>query len=363
MGVVHLARMEGWGFEKLVALKTLQRNIAEQPRARAMFLDEIRIAARISHPHVVGILEAGETEAEVWVAMELVRGASLRQLARVPLDEEWARRWPLVVAHVVADACEGLHAAHELTDDGGRPLQIVHRDVSPSNLVVGYDGIARVLDFGVASAVDRVHRTMSGQFRGKVGYASPEHLEGKPLDRRADVWSIGVLMWEALTRRPLFPARSLVHAIEAIGSAPIPPLNEALAESGVTVPRGLDEAVTKCLQRDLSRRFPTTRALGDELRLVLAEELDVLGPGDVAELVRAVRPNLPLAPTDPAGPWERWPTPVVSRSGPSRGTTMPRRGSRVPPPPPPPGYSVGSWASRSAGGSGAGRRPPQCGIT
>lgn len=287
MAAVHLARMEGFGFERLVAVKVLQDELAAHSDARTLFLDEVRIAARISHPNIVSVLEAGETDTTVWLAMDLVHGVTLRELASCPTPGDLAASWPLVAAHVLADACEGLHAAHESRDEQGRPLRVVHRDVSPSNIMVGFDGVARVLDFGIARAVDQAHRTMTGQFRGKLGYASPEHLDGRPLDLRADVWALGVVLWEMLTRRRLFEARSIAEAVSLIGTRPIPTLTEA----GADVPRGFDEIVSRCLQRDSERRYPSARALGDDLRLLLAEQLDVLGPGDVDRYIATVAPN------------------------------------------------------------------------
>src|SRR5688500_2262135 len=208
MGTVYLARAEGpSGFEKLVALKRIHEHLAKDPRFVAMFLDEARLAARIHHPNVCSVIDFGTVEDSYYLTMPFVEGESFHRLLRSLAkrgDPGASRSFWYIAARIVAEACEGLHAAHELRDDVGEPLEVVHRDVSPQNLLIGYYGGVRVLDFGVASARHRLYSTATGEVKGKFAYIAPEQIEGQPVDRRADVWSLGVVLYECIALRRLF---------------------------------------------------------------------------------------------------------------------------------------------------------------
>jgi serine/threonine-protein kinase len=203
MATVHFGRLLGpVGFSRTVAIKRLLPHYARDPEFVAMFLDEARLAARIRHPNVVPTLDVVASKGELFLVMEYVQGESLARLAR-DVQARSERIPPPIVAAILSGALQGLHAAHEARDESGRSLNIVHRDVSPQNLLVGIDGMVRVLDFGVAKAAGRVQTTQEGQVKGKFSYMAPEQLEG-PVTRAADIFSAAVILWEALCGRRLY---------------------------------------------------------------------------------------------------------------------------------------------------------------
>src|SRR5690606_6613155 len=250
MGTVFLARAAGpAGFEKLVALKRIHPHMATDRRFVSMFLDEARIAAQIQHPNVCSVIDFGEVDGNYFLTMPFILGESLNRVigtaARLPPGPV-ADLLPLVAARLVADACEGLHAAHELRDEQGNPRDVVHRDVSPHNLMVGYDGVVRVLDFGVASARDRHYQTTTGEVKGKFAYLAPEQIEAQKVDRRADIWALGVVLWEAVTARRLFARVSMAATIRAVSMLKVPSVRELAPHA----PAALDAVVQKALARD-----------------------------------------------------------------------------------------------------------------
>ena len=202
MAIVWLARVKGkLGFEKLVAVKTILPHLAKDESFRTMFLDEARIASRIRHPHVASMEDLGEDDGTLYMVLEWIHGDSLARLfdaasksgRPVPLD---------VLLRILADACAGLHSAHELRGEDGRSLDVVHRDVSPQNLLVTSAGVTKVIDFGIAKALDRVaEQTRVGLLKGKVEYSAPEAVRMKPCDRRVDVWALGVILYQFLAGR------------------------------------------------------------------------------------------------------------------------------------------------------------------
>ncbi|MCW5832327.1 MAG: serine/threonine protein kinase [Labilithrix sp.] len=198
MATVHFGRMHGAiGFSRLVAVKRLHPNYANDAHFVQMFLDEARLAARISHPNVVSTLDVVADESEVFLVMEHVLGDSLEAM----MPREGSRPIPLpVISSIVCGVLEGLHGAHEALDDMGEPLEIVHRDVSPHNVLVGVDGVARVFDFGIAKAAINTQETRDGVIKGKVTYMAPEQVRGVA-DRRADLYAAGVILWELLAGR------------------------------------------------------------------------------------------------------------------------------------------------------------------
>ncbi len=204
MATVHLGRLIGTaGFLRTVAIKRLHSQFANDPEFTSMFLDEARLASRIQHPNVVSTLDVVMRDHELLLVMEYVRGESLSRLVRRARDAG-GRLPPRVVVAIVAGALQGLHAAHEASDEKGQPLGLVHRDMTPQNILVGTDGVARVLDFGVAKAAGRVHTTRDGDIKGKVLYMSPEQLSAQPLSRTADIYAAGVVLFEALTGVRMF---------------------------------------------------------------------------------------------------------------------------------------------------------------
>ncbi|MEJ7729212.1 MAG: serine/threonine-protein kinase [Polyangiaceae bacterium] len=273
MATVHYGRLVGVaGFTKPVAIKRLHPHFAKDPDFAAMFLDEARLAAQVRHPNVVSLLDVVVERGELFLVMELVRGEVLSRLvrpARADLSQVRATGgMPVDVAvAITVGMLEGLHAAHEARGEDGEPLGIVHRDVSPQNLLVGVDGIARVIDFGVAKAVGQSRVTREGQIKGKVAYMAPEQLRAKPLDRRADVYSAAVVLWEVLAGRRLFAeAESDAALVQlALGSAP-----ELPSAHRPDLPVGLDAVVMRGLARDAGARFATAREMAKALERVVA---------------------------------------------------------------------------------------------
>jgi serine/threonine-protein kinase len=203
------------GFERLVAVKVMHEHIAAEQEFRSMFLDEARLAARIRHPNVVAVIDVQKAPEGLFLVMDYVDGPSLHQLRR-KLSERHDKLPLAITLRIFVDVLTGLHAAHELSGSDGAPLNLVHRDVSPQNILVGRDGVSRITDFGVARAEARITSTRGGQLKGKIAYMPPEQLANEGVDRRADIYAAAVAFWEALTGRRLFEAESeaaLVHLI------------------------------------------------------------------------------------------------------------------------------------------------------
>lgn len=290
MGTVYLARAAGpAGFEKLVALKRIHPHMATDRRFVSMFLDEARIAAQIQHPNVCSVIDFGEVDGSYFLTMPFILGESMNRVIGTAARASGAvaELLPLVAARLVADACEGLHAAHELRDESGRSRDVVHRDVSPHNLMVGYDGVARVLDFGVASARDRHYQTTTGEVKGKFAYLAPEQIEAQKVDRRADIWALGVVLWEAVTARRLFARESMAATIRCVTTMQVPSVRELAPHA----PAALDQVVQKALARDPAERYPTARAMGKDLAQILAREDRFVGSPDVAEWMLELFPD------------------------------------------------------------------------
>jgi serine/threonine-protein kinase len=264
MAQVYAGRILGEsGFAKLVAVKVMLDELLDEDRFVAMFLDEARVAAHISHPHVVGMLDLGRDARGVpYLVMDLVIGASVAQLLK---GDGTVRPEAMPVGHaveIIAQVAEGLHAAHEAKDTLGTPLEIVHRDVSPQNILVGVDGRARITDFGVARAVARLTRTTSGEVKGKARYFSPEQALGRDVDRRSDLFSLGIVLWETLALRPLFQGKSMLEVHKAVVSQPIPDVRELRPD----VPASVAEVIAHALERDPALRVATGADLARDLR-------------------------------------------------------------------------------------------------
>src|ERR1700690_2074894 len=221
MATVYLGRKRGvGGFERLVAIKCCHPHLRRDPAFVTMFLDEARLAARIHHPNVVATLEVSDDDA-LYFVIHYGEGMSLADwLSRLlPQNQRIAED---LLLRVMIDGLAGLHAAHELRDHDGKSFQLVHRDVSPQNLLIGLDGVTRIADFGIAKAESRATRTRTGQVKGKTGYMPPEQILGEPLDRRADVYAAGVILWEALVGRRLFDGESDAATINQVLNNAVP---------------------------------------------------------------------------------------------------------------------------------------------
>jgi len=285
MATVYLGRISGaGGFQRFVAIKRLHPHLAREPEFIQMFLDEARLAARIHHPNVVPILEIGATDNGYYLVMEYVEGDTLARLVTFPGRER--KPVPLPIAgRIMVDMLTGLHAAHELADDEGHPLQIVHRDVSPQNVLVGVDGSSRLSDFGVARATSKLSTTQNGQLKGKLAYMAPEQARGiKDIDRRADVFAAGVVMWEALTGQRLFRGDGEADTFNKVLNEPIPLLGTALP----TPPPTLERVLSRALNRDREARYPTAAAFADDVEQAVREVGPVGTHRDVAKYLQSV---------------------------------------------------------------------------
>ncbi len=272
MGTVFLARLGGaGGFQRLYAIKRLHDHLARHAEFIEMFMDEARLAARIHHPNVVPILEIGTAEAGYYLVMEYVEGDTVGHLFQCAAQEGKTIP-PRVAVRIALDALAGLHAAHENTDDEGRSLEIVHRDVSPHNILVSVDGVSRITDFGIARAASRLAVTRTGQLKGKVAYMAPEQARSETIDRRADVFAMGICLWEMLVRQRLFRAEAEGETLNRLLYEPIPSPRSV----DPTVPRELDVVCMKALERDLDRRFATAAEFSDALEGA-ARTLSLLG--------------------------------------------------------------------------------------
>ena len=266
MATVHLARLLGpVGFSRTVAIKRLHPHLAKDPDFVAMFLEEARLAARVRHPNVVATLDVVSDDGELFLVMEYVAGESLSRLVR-KAREAGERVPPRCAVGIISGALEGLHSAHEAKSEKGQVLGLVHRDVSPQNVHVGTDGVPRLLDFGIAKATNRVQETRTDQIKGKVAYMSPEQLAKGAIDRRADVYSAAVVLWETLTGQRLFKAEDVPSLVYAIINEEILPPSSVVPD----LPLGLDAVVMKGLEREADRRWSTAREMAAALEAVLA---------------------------------------------------------------------------------------------
>jgi serine/threonine-protein kinase len=261
MATVHLGRIVGaGGFSRPVAIKRLHAQYARDPSFVAMFLDEARLASRIFHPNVVAPLDVVSTDGELFLVMEYVRGASLSRLLR---SEGLAP--PRIISSVIGGLLYGLHAAHDARGDRGEALDIVHRDVSPQNVLVGVDGVSRVLDFGVAKAAGRMQTTRDGQLKGKLAYMGPEQVKGEPVTRRTDIYAASVVLWESLTGRRLFKAENEANAIAKVLAGRVPPASSIV--SGLSP--DVDAVIAKGIHIDPDQRYATAREMVIDLERVL----------------------------------------------------------------------------------------------
>jgi serine/threonine protein kinase len=260
MAEVFLVRRSGLGgFERRLAMKVMHPHLAGDSSFVNMFLDEARIASCVDHPNVVKVLDVGSHDGLPWLVMEWLDGKSLADVLTHPTRLSIGLR-----ANVLAEVAAGLHAAHEARGPDGQPLGVVHRDVSPQNVHVGYDGVVKLVDFGIAAARGRLTRTETGQVKGKVGYLAPEQLlyPSESVDRRVDVWAFGVMAWETLAVRRLFGGTDPGSKMYQIIHAPVP----TLAEVAPDVPDEIATLVMKCLERDPERRPATMGEIARTLK-------------------------------------------------------------------------------------------------
>jgi eukaryotic-like serine/threonine-protein kinase len=259
MATVYLANSGGEaGFSRLVAVKVLHPHLAEQEDFVAMLLDEARLAARIHHPNVVPVVDLQSDGVQHHIVMDYVEGCSFNELLN-----SRERNIPLrIVVTIVLDALNGLQAAHTLTDAAGTPLKLVHRDVTPQNILVGVDGMARLTDFGVALARSCIHHTHQRQLKGKLAFMAPEQIRCLPIDHRADIFSVGCLLWRALTGQALFLGSTEVETMSnVLSKAIVPP---SIVNQGI--PDSLDSICLRALEREVDRRWGSAAEMEEALR-------------------------------------------------------------------------------------------------
>ena len=284
MASVHLARMDGpGGFQKWVAIKRIHPHLVEDETFVNMFLDEARVAARISHPNVATVFELGKHEDTYWIAMEYLHGEPLREVMR--RTEEIGQPMPPEIAcRVIADAAEGLHSAHELLGKNGEKLGLVHRDVTPHNLFVTYDGSTKVVDFGIAKFSSRMANTRAGTLKGKLAYMSPEQVAGEPIDRRTDVFALGVVLWELTTGQRLFRMESDLDTLAKVQECNVPRPS--------TIVRGypidLEKIVMKALAKTKNERYRTSREFSRALQSLLMRRGLFIASDEVAAYMASV---------------------------------------------------------------------------
>jgi len=283
MAEIYLARPSGRrDLADLVVIKRILPHLAEEKSFVEMFIEEARLAAMVDHPNVVHIHEVGQDEHEYFMVMEYVDGPSAGALAR--RARERARAMPTSIAtSIVMQACDGLHAVHEIcADENGDNLGIVHRDVSPHNLMISRAGVVKLVDFGVAKAKDTNIRTNTGGIKGKFPYMSPEQAEGLDLDRRSDIFSLGTVFYELVTGKRLFLRSSELTTLRAICEEPITPPREI----NNTLDARIEEVIMRALERDRKQRFPTTLAMKEALAALLMDEATATGPDALARYFR-----------------------------------------------------------------------------
>jgi eukaryotic-like serine/threonine-protein kinase len=266
MAEVQLARLRGaMGFEKLVVIKLVHEHLASQKSFVGMLMQEARLAALVKHPNVVDIYDLGESDGRYFVAMEYLAGEPMLAILRAGRDGK--RLDPLSTARLIAEVAEGLTAAHELRSMTGEPMPLVHHDISQGNIMVLYTGQAKLVDFGVAKAGDRANPDTVDRIKGKFGYIAPEKLRGQMGDPRSDLFSLGVVLWEALTLRRLFRADTDIQTIQQVLEEPIPPPSHVNGE----VPAAFDRICEKALQRDSHRRYQSAAEIAIDLEAVLRQ--------------------------------------------------------------------------------------------
>src|SRR5262245_27133495 len=280
MGEIFLARLEGAaGFEKLFVIKRILPHLADDARFRGMLIAEARIASKMSHANICQVYELGETDGQLYIVMEYLEGISLLSLLRRSSKEGDPLDLGLV-GGMVQQCTDALHYAHELRDRSGESFGIVHRDVTPGNIFLTDAGMAKVLDFGIAKVKDASANTQTGTVKGKYAYMAPEQLRGTSIDRRADVFALGVVIYEMLALRRLFQRKTDYLTFRAVMEQPIPDVRRYRPD----LPDALAEVVTRTLDREPDGRFTTARLLGSAV-------LDAIGTrpwsqGEIGDFVR-----------------------------------------------------------------------------
>jgi serine/threonine protein kinase len=288
MAEVWKARIVGpAGFQRTLVVKRILPHLVEDEQFVKMFVAEARLSARLNHANIVQVFELGDVDGEYFLAMEYVRGRDLVSVMRAQILR--GAPDPGLGAYVVRETCRALAYAHALTDDNGQPLRLIHRDVSPSNVMIAFDGAVKLLDFGIAKALSDTgdNKTQTGTLKGKFGYMSPEQVEGRPIDHRADLFACGVMLHETLTGRRLFKGGSDLQTIAMVREAKVEPPSHL----NPLVPPELDVICLRALARDVADRYPSC----DEMAAALDHVLHQLkwGPERTRTYLRELFPDEP----------------------------------------------------------------------
>ncbi|MCA9686378.1 MAG: serine/threonine protein kinase, partial [Myxococcales bacterium] len=312
------------GFEKVVAIKRILPHVAEDEEFITMFKDEARIAAQLQHSNIASIYELGSEDDSFYIVLEYVPGKDLRAIFELCRNAK--RPMPLAQAcYIIMQVCEGLEYAHNKKDRHGRPLGLIHRDVSPPNALVSYEGEVKLIDFGVAKAAGRASQTQAGILKGKFGYMSPEQVRGATIDRRSDVFSLGAVLWELLCNQRLFQAETDFATLEKVRTVNVDPPSRI----NPAVPTKLEQIVMKSLAADLNERYQSAAEFHDALQAFMFEEGLFYSRKNLAEWMQEHFEKDIEAEKERA---RQVPPPAPPPNKPKK--TMMNPGSRPPPPPP-----------------------------
>ncbi len=328
MAEIFRARRRGVaGFERIFAVKRILPSIARDPSFVTMFMDEARIAAKLSHPNIIQTLDFGVSDGEYFLAMELVDGVDLGTV----FAECRARDEPMPVRYacrIVAEVCDALSYAYNKRDERGQPMRVVHRDVSPSNVLISHCGTVKLIDFGLARASERKTRTRHGVLKGKFRYLSPERVRGRVADHRSDVFSAGILLWELLTRRRLFEGSTDWEVLESIRACEVAPASDRNDQ----VRPELDEILERALALEPNDRYQDAGELADQLRDYARRWGEHCSGRDLARWVAELEPNPRLARASVPPPVPRQAPPPPPLPPPPPRPPARRRRRAVPPP-------------------------------
>ncbi|QAT86809.1 serine/threonine protein kinase [Corallococcus coralloides] len=308
MAEVFLAKAAGpRGFEKTLVLKRILPHLAEDDAFVEMFLGEAQLAARLDHPNVVQIFDFGEVDGSYFLAMEYIDGPTLRRLVKRSTELKQPLP-PGACAKMVAAAAEGLAFAHELSDpETGAPLGLVHRDISPENVLVSRQGAVKVVDFGIAKVAGQSHRTATGVVKGKVAYMPPEQLQARPMDGRVDVYALGIVLYELLTGRRPFDATTDVSMMQAILFEPFVPAVQRRPD----LPEAMQRILERALAKDREQRYPDCRAFQADLERFVLSLGEPVGAYQIARLVAQMMEGVETTPPAPTPAKGRVTAPVA----------------------------------------------------
>lgn len=281
MAEVFRAESEGLqGFKKQVAIKRVLPDLGKKKKFISMFLDEARLSAQLSHSNCVQVFDIGAGDGAYFIVMEFVDGANLKAIAESMKKQ--GREFPVPAAAFIAnEICKGLSYAHEMKDEAGVPLQIVHRDMSPPNVLITKHGEIKIVDFGLAKASSQLEKSEPGIIKGKFSYLSPEAAMGQEVDLRTDIFAVGIILWELLTQQRLFLGDTDYQTVKKVQDAVIP----SVSQMNPRVPRELERIVNKALAKDMHARYQSARELGQDLTRFLFANGQPVGTFDIAEIV------------------------------------------------------------------------------